>query len=385
MKKIVALLTIGAMTCVSVTAFAFSEQIETITAQIRGDYTLELEGEPQKLADSSGDIIHPISYNGTTYLPIRAIGELFDKEVIWYGDTKSINLTEKAGTAEVTNISLVDLQNLVAEKNTLTWTDFMQYESTIVDGDLFTLEYPVDAAFWQEDDALTLTISGTDLNEMPSSIVLTHKGSGETLDLQTSDLCDFIDELATNTYVMVMAAKPVIYLYPEEEMDVSVNLEYNGDVFVTYPEYETGWNVTAMPDGTLYDKRDGKEYSYLFWEGTSDISYDMSKGFVVKSENTATFLQDTLAYLGLTPKEYNEFIVYWLPKMQENQYNLIAFQEETYTENALLEITPTPDSIQRVFMTYQGLDEAIDVTEQELQPFVREGFTVIEWGGTEIK
>ena len=112
--------------------------------------------------------------------------------------------------------------------------------------------------------------------------------------------------------------KPVIYLYPETTTEVSVKLEYEGELICTYPEYKEGWHVVAQPDGTLTDIATQKEYSYLFWEGLSEIKYDMSKGFVVKGSDTAEFLQNILAETGLTPKQYNEFIVYWLPKMQEN-------------------------------------------------------------------
>lgn len=178
--------------------------------------------------------------------------------------------------------------------------------------------------------------------------------------------------------------KPVIYLYPETPTDVRVELEYNGTLKCTYPAYENGWSVTAYPDGTLVDHATGLEYSYLFWEGIADIDYDMSRGFVVKGEETAAFLREKLSYMGLTAREYNEFIVYWLPQMQENAYNLIAFQTDDYTENAKLIITPQPDSMLRVFMTYQPLEEPIEVEEQTLTPFERHGFCVVEWGGTKL-
>lgn len=179
-------------------------------------------------------------------------------------------------------------------------------------------------------------------------------------------------------------AKPVIYLYPEQEIEVSVQLDYDGELTCTYPAYEDGWSVTAQPDGTLTDEA-GKQYSYLFWEGETDIEYDMSRGFVVKGSDTAEFLQEKLSYLGLTPREYNEFIVYWLPKMQDHPYNLIAFQQEAYTDSAALTITPQPDSILRVFMAYQPLEQPVEIEEQVLAPFAREGFAVVEWGGTEIR
>lgn len=182
-----------------------------------------------------------------------------------------------------------------------------------------------------------------------------------------------------------LAAKPVIYLYPESACEVSVSLNYQGELICTYPDYGEGWNVIARPDGTLTNLEDGKEYSYLFWEGISEADYDMSEGFVVKGEDTAVFLQETLAKLGLTPAEYNEFIVYWLPRMQGNPWNLITFQTGAYTEEAELVVTPAPETVLRVYMAFRPLQEPIEVREPVLEPVLRRGFTVVEWGGTEVK
>ena len=179
-------------------------------------------------------------------------------------------------------------------------------------------------------------------------------------------------------------AKPVIYLYPTSEQTVSVELDYKGKLTCTYPEYNSGWKVKAQPDGTLTNLSDNREYSYLFWEGISNKKWDMSKGFVVKGSETKDFLQEKLEYLGLTPREYNEFIVYWLPIMQENKYNLITFAGKDYEEIAPLNITPKPDSILRVMMVFKPLNKPLKVEEQELKSFVRKGFTVVEWGGTQV-
>ncbi len=180
-----------------------------------------------------------------------------------------------------------------------------------------------------------------------------------------------------------VAYKPVIYLYPEEETEVSVKLDYNGKLTVTYPEYGNGWNVTAMPDGTLFDS-EGNEYSYLFWEGESNTEYDFSKGFCVRGEDTADFLRYALSTLGLTPREYNEFIVFWLPLMKDNPYNIISFQTDRYTDNAILTVTPEPDTVLRVFMAFKPSSKPVKIEEQKLETIVRNGFTVVEWGGTKI-
>lgn len=179
--------------------------------------------------------------------------------------------------------------------------------------------------------------------------------------------------------------KPVIYLYPTKEQTVSVKLDFKGQLTCTYPDYGNGWTVKAEPDGTLTNLADGKTYSYLYWEGVSDEKWNLSKGFVVKGSDTAQFLQEKLKYLGLTPKEYNEFIVYWLPILQENPYNLITFAGKDYDDLARLDITPKPDSMLRVMMVFKALNKPVKVEEQTLSPFVRKGFTVVEWGGTEVK
>ncbi len=185
----------------------------------------------------------------------------------------------------------------------------------------------------------------------------------------------------TTTEPIEFTEKPIIYLYPEKETEVFVKLDYKGEFVCTYPIYNDGWHVLAQPDGTLTNLADGKEYSYLFWDGIDDARYDLSRGYCVKGEDTAAFLQEILAKMGLTPREYNEFIVYWFPKMQNNPYNLITFQEEAYTDIAPLTVSPSPDSMLRVFMVYQPLDAYIEVEAPEIKPFERNGFTVIEWGG----
>lgn len=178
-------------------------------------------------------------------------------------------------------------------------------------------------------------------------------------------------------------AKPVIYLYPEEETEVTVCLDLDGDLTCTYPAYDGGWTVTAQPGGILTDAV-GQTYNYLYWEGVTSTEYDFSQGFCVPGEDTAAFLEDALARLGLTRREANEFIVYWLPRMEPNPYNLIAFQSAAYTDHARLTITPEPDSLLRVFMAWQPLDGQTDIPPQDLPAFDRTGFTVVEWGGAEI-
>lgn len=213
---------------------------------------------------------------------------------------------------------------------------------------------------------------------------------------QTESADDSVDECVEGWYIaekvtvtgvdenyFALSAKPVIYLYPEATADVQVTLDYDGRLVCSYPRYENGWNVTAQPDGTLTDAS-GQSYNYLYWEGVSAAEYDFSEGFCVAGADTAAFLEESLAKLGLNRREANEFIVYWLPRMENNPYNLIAFQDAAYTESARLNVNPQPDAVLRVFMAWKPLKQAVQIAPQQLKTVERQGFTLVEWGGAQL-
>ena len=177
--------------------------------------------------------------------------------------------------------------------------------------------------------------------------------------------------------------KPVIYLYPTQKQTIEVRLNYNGALTHTYPKYPTdGWQVIAEPNGTLWDKN-GMEYYALFWEGKPHKQIIPKDGFVIAGKETAAFLEEKLAYLGLNRKEANEFIMYWLPRMEENNYNFIHFSGKQYEEQAALIINPKPETIIRVMMLTQALEYKINIPLQDLNSLKnkRKGYTVVEWGG----
>ena len=178
---------------------------------------------------------------------------------------------------------------------------------------------------------------------------------------------------------------PIIYLYDDECREATVKLDLDGELTCTYPTYNDGWTVKTSPDGTLTDAN-GRKYEYLFWEADIKMDPDTSRGFCVKNSDTAAFLERALAELGLSDTEANTFIMYWLPIMEENPYNMIYFQTDVYENAAKLEVTPTPDTIVRVNMFFQASDKYVEIEEQDLSSMnpsldEREGFVVVEWGG----
>ena len=186
-----------------------------------------------------------------------------------------------------------------------------------------------------------------------------------------------------------VSGKPIIYIYPTQEQNISVKLGNPELLTCSYPQYEDGgWDVLAKPNGDLLDLKTGKNLYSLYWEGISNKVYDYSntpelEGFVVKGEDTTKFLEEKLSILGLSEREKEEFIIYWLPQMEDNKYNYIRFETIEEIEKEMpLQIEPKPDTTIRVLMDWKKLDEAIEVKEQELIPVERSGYTVVEWGAS---
>jgi len=179
--------------------------------------------------------------------------------------------------------------------------------------------------------------------------------------------------------------KPVIYLYPEKTTDVSVQVDV--DKFTkTIPTYgKTGWTVKASPDGTLYNYADQQTYPYLFWEGQESTGVIPTEGFSVNKDDLEEFLNESLTKLGLNSTELKDFKEFWLPRMLDNDeaYFMISFLGTSeFNKVAPLTITPSPQTLIRVFMYYHPTNTNYEMTPQKLTTLPRKGFTVIEWGGT---
>ncbi|MES2555537.1 MAG: hypothetical protein V4604_05260 [Bacteroidota bacterium] len=188
---------------------------------------------------------------------------------------------------------------------------------------------------------------------------------------------------------MIIYTKPVIYLYPEKEQQTTVQLQPNGKFSFTYPVYpENGWSVTARPNGQL--TVDGKNYPYLFWEGTNTKPFrpiDFSSGFVVNKEDVTAFLEEKLTKMGLNDQEKTDFITYWGPRMVQSDKGFAQFLfNEEYDEIATINISPKPAAIFRVYLFYAPLESSIELNPapQEIKSVDRKGFTVVEWGGSEV-
>ena len=98
----------------------------------------------------------------------------------------------------------------------------------------------------------------------------------KNLSKKLSDNCPSKD-VSTSAFSNCLEKRnPVIYLYPNKEMNISVQMEINvqkNNVTTVYPKFNAGnnvWKVLAKPNGDiiLLNKKD-KVYPYLFWEAES--------------------------------------------------------------------------------------------------------------------
>lgn len=83
--------------CMAVGAFA-ATNLQEIKAYLNYDLAIRYDGELQTMYDANGKQVYPISYNGTTYLPIRAVGNMMGVDVLWDGDNYQV-LLGKTGQA----------------------------------------------------------------------------------------------------------------------------------------------------------------------------------------------------------------------------------------------------------------------------------------------
>jgi len=190
-----------------------------------------------------------------------------------------------------------------------------------------------------------------------------------------------------NSKYPVVIDKPVIYLYPEKEISVHLEVKPKGKMTFMYPAYNNGWDFEAMPDGTLLFGESA--YNYLFWESEQfqQLSAEEAHtGYLVKKNEVISFLEEKLTIAGLTSKEQADFITYWGPRLQQNEQSFIHFLfNEECDRFAHLDIQPKPDHTYRIYIVWNEVADQHKsiIHEQTIPHFERDGFTVLEWGGSE--
>lgn len=78
------------LTCFCTFIVSGTNGIEDIMVKLNKNINVVVDGEVKNLYDAAGNRVYLISYNGTTYAPIRGVGELFDYEIDWDSETGNV-------------------------------------------------------------------------------------------------------------------------------------------------------------------------------------------------------------------------------------------------------------------------------------------------------
>ena len=206
------------------------------------------------------------------------------------------------------------------------------------------------------------------------------KGITKSIDenyLIEGDLVDVYAKMCSKVKPPHVVKKPALYLYPEQTMNVKVNVTVNGTLTYTEPAYNNGWDVTATPDGMIDNK-----YDYLFYEADLKNLELPDEGWVVEYSNLEKWFDGNLPKLGLNTKEAKQFKEYWLKDLkQANYYEIKLLGNNFLNDNMKLAISPEPQTVIRLNFYFMPLNDRVNIKEPQTTAAERKGFTVVEWGG----
>ncbi len=201
---------------------------------------------------------------------------------------------------------------------------------------------------------------------MPTIVSLT-AFNGENTDVLTDTIFDW-----------VVVYKPNIYLYPKENLEICVNLSFpkGGKVIASIPEYMSGWCVNVTSDGKI-----DNEFDYLFYESAQPNIWQRTNGWCMEQSKLESFFKTDMANRGFAQNEINDFIEYWIPLMNEFPFYTIYPQtKEAINRVIAVDFSVQPDVFYRLFYCVKGSQTSVNLDEPFYTPFIRNGFTAVEWG-----
>lgn len=183
----------------------------------------------------------------------------------------------------------------------------------------------------------------------------------------------------------VNAYKPNIYFYSEQDKDISVSFDNPELLTNSIPHYENSWNFTLQNNIIVCD--DG-QYSYLFYESVTDpVQFNYESAFVISRENRAETFRNILTEYNFTKQEIDDFIDFWVDKLDSDKIYLMFAQNTEMVDQAMpVNVNPVPESINRIWFAFTTVQMA-DILNPDfnldpvIEPIVRNGYTMVEWGG----
>lgn len=111
---------------------------QTLKDVLVGGIRIVIDGQELHPTDAGGNPVDPMIYNGTTYLPVRAVASALGKAVYWDGPSYTVYLGNMDGQLEYPTVMLKDLTNIsnnpIATTEKLTDNYGNSYSSAISNG-----------------------------------------------------------------------------------------------------------------------------------------------------------------------------------------------------------------------------------------------------------
>jgi len=193
----------------------------------------------------------------------------------------------------------------------------------------------------------------------------------------TDSITGFNDEDTTNNGGPVVR-KPNIYIYPNEKMDIHVQLRFpnGGKIIESTPQYLNGWNIQVEPSGII-----NNQYQYLFYEARIPEMLQRKSGWIIEGENLEDFFTQNLSNLLYSQKEISDFLEYWIPLLEfDKTYVIYPHYSDELSQVIDIYFSIPPDNIIRVLYLIEEYDGINQVQIPHVKEYKREGFTVLEWG-----
>jgi len=176
-----------------------------------------------------------------------------------------------------------------------------------------------------------------------------------------------------------MVYKPNIYIYPNEVIDLTLKITFpmGGKIVTSIPEYGSGWSFVVDTSGLI-----DNTYSYLFYESIQPDVWQRNYGWCIKTDTLEIFIRQNMSEYGFNDKEINDFIEYWIPRLNDYPYYSLYPQTNCIIDDVVqLEFSKQPENILRLFYSIHGRNSFLDkLKAPTIDKFIREGYFVTEWG-----
>lgn len=97
-------------------SIAFAANGTTLYDVITNGIKIVIDGKELHPKDVNGNTVEPMIYNGTTYLPVRAVADALGKAVYWDGPNYTVYLGSMSGSLTYPTVEMEDMTNIASNK-----------------------------------------------------------------------------------------------------------------------------------------------------------------------------------------------------------------------------------------------------------------------------